>query len=96
MPESIPTDSVGLVSPSTLHIDDPLKLDCGRVLPHYDLVYETYGELNAEHSNAVLICHALSGDHHAAGFHTMEDRKPGWWDTAIGPGKAIDLSLIHI
>ena len=55
MPESIPTDSVGLVSPSTLHIDDPLKLDCGRVLPHYDLVYETYGELNAEHSNAVLI-----------------------------------------
>jgi len=96
MPESIPADSVGLVSPSTLHIDAPLKLDCGRVLPHYDLVYETYGELNAEHSNAVLICHALSGDHHAAGFHAMEDRKPGWWDTAIGPGKAIDTNKFFV
>jgi len=96
MPESIPADSVGLVSPTTLHIDSPLKLDCGRTLPSYDLVYETYGELNADHSNAVLICHALSGDHHAAGYNSMDDRKPGWWDTAIGPGKAIDTNRFFV
>lgn len=96
MPESIPADSVGLVSPVTLHIDTPLKLDCGRSLSSYDLVYETYGELNAAHSNAVLICHALSGDHHAAGYHSMEERKPGWWETAIGPGKAIDTNRFFV
>lgn len=96
MPESIPADSVGLVKPSTIHIDTPLQLDCGKTLPSYDLVYETYGSLNEDGSNAVLICHALSGDHHAAGFHTMEDRKPGWWDTAIGPGKAIDTNHFYV
>jgi len=96
MPETIPADSVGLVSPSTLHVDSPLKLDCGRTLSSYDLVYETYGELNADHSNAVLICHALSGDHHAAGYHSMDDRKPGWWETAIGPGKAIDTNHFFV
>lgn len=96
MPESIPADSVGLVKPSTIHIDTPLQLDCGKTLPSYDLVYETYGSLNEGGSNAVLICHALSGDHHAAGFHTMEDRKPGWWDTAIGPGKAIDTNHFYV
>jgi homoserine O-acetyltransferase len=96
MPEFIPADSVGLVTPSILHIDTPLQLDCGRTLSSYDLVYETYGELNADHSNAVLICHALSGDHHAAGYHAMEDRKPGWWDTAIGPGKAIDTNRFFV
>ena len=96
MPESIPADSVGLVKPSTIHIDTPLQLDCGKTLPSYDLVYETYGSLNENGSNAVLICHALSGDHHAAGFHTMEDRKPGWWDTAIGPGKAIDTNHFYV
>ncbi|WP_297807631.1 homoserine O-acetyltransferase [uncultured Methylophaga sp.] len=96
MPETIPADSVGLVNPTTLHIDTPLELDCGRTLASYDLVYETYGELNADHSNAVLICHALSGDHHAAGYHSMEDRKPGWWETAIGPGKAIDTNRFFV
>ena len=90
MPESFPADSVGLVTPQTLHFDQPLKLDSGRTLPAYDLVFETYGELNAARSNAVLICHALSGDHHAAGYHAPDDRKPGWWDTYIGPGKPID------
>lgn len=96
MPESIPADSVGLVKPSTIHIDTPLQLDCGKTLPSYDLVYETYGSLNGDSSNAVLICHALSGDHHAAGYHAMEDRKPGWWDTAIGPGKAIDTNHFYV
>jgi len=96
MPETIPVDSVGLVNPETLHIDAPITLDCGRSLPSYDLVYETYGKLNEQASNAVLICHALSGDHHAAGYHSMDDKKPGWWDTAIGPGKAIDTNHFYV
>jgi len=96
MPVTIPADSVGLVTAKTLAITQPIDLDCGRSLPSYDLVYETYGELNADKSNAVLICHALSGDHHAAGYHDMDDKKPGWWDTAIGPGKAIDTNLFFV
>ncbi|MBL4638235.1 MAG: homoserine O-acetyltransferase [Proteobacteria bacterium] len=96
MPVIMPVDSVGLVSPTTLHIDNPITLDCGRSLPSYDLIYETYGELNANKSNAILICHALSGDHHAAGYHDMEDKKPGWWDSAIGPGKAIDTNQFFV
>ncbi|MCY1205276.1 Homoserine O-succinyltransferase [compost metagenome] len=90
MPTAIPADSVGLVSPSVQRFSEPLALACGRSLSDYELVYETYGELNAERSNAVLICHALSGHHHAAGYHSMDDRKPGWWDSCIGPGKPID------
>jgi len=96
MPEKIPADSVGLVTPTTLHIDTPITLECGRILPSYDLVYETYGELNDNASNAILICHALSGDHHAAGYHSIKDKKPGWWDSAIGPGKAIDTNKFHV
>jgi homoserine O-acetyltransferase len=96
MPDTIPADSVGLVSPKTLHIDAPIMLDCGRSLPRYDLIYETYGELNSDASNAILICHALSGDHHAAGYHSMDDKKPGWWDGAIGPGKAIDTRQFYV
>ena len=96
MPDIIPADSVGLVSPQSLHFAEPLKLDCGRELPQYDLVYETYGALNSSGDNAILICHALSGDHHAAGYHSMEDKKPGWWDTAIGPGKPIDTTRFFV
>jgi len=92
MPESIPSDSVGIVTPQKLHFDAPLALDCGKELANYDLVFETYGELNADKSNAILICHALSGDHHAAGYHSMEDKKPGWWDVGIGPGKPFDTN----
>src|SRR3546814_14311047 len=57
---------------------------------------ETYGTLNAERSNAILICHALSGDHHAAGVHDADDRKSGWWDNCIGPGKPIDTDRFHV
>ena len=96
MPDNLPADSVGLVSPQTLHITEPLPLDCGRSLSQFDLVYETYGTLNADKSNAVLICHALSGDHHAAGYHSLDDKKPGWWDSAIGPGKAIDTNEFFV
>lgn len=92
----IPSDSVGLVKPRVEHFDEPLKLRSGATLPAYDLVIETYGTLNAARSNAVLICHALSGDHHAAGYHTLEDKKVGWWDSAIGPGKAIDTNRFFV
>ena len=96
MPKSIPADSVGLVTPQTAHFDEPLELVCGQTLPRFDLVYETYGKLNAKRDNALLFCHALSGDHHAAGYHSMEDRKPGWWDNYIGPGKPFDTNKFFI
>jgi len=96
MSDSITTTSVGLVKPETYHFDEPLTLRSGKVLPAYDLVVETYGELNAQKSNAILICHALSGDHHAAGYHDANDKKPGWWDSCIGPGKAIDTNVFFV
>ncbi len=96
MPTVFPDDSVGLVSPQVMHFQQPLPLACGRELADYELVYETYGTLNAERSNAVLICHALSGHHHAAGYHSTEDRKPGWWDSCIGPGKPIDTRRFFV
>ncbi|WP_028632046.1 homoserine O-succinyltransferase MetX [Pseudomonas parafulva] len=91
-----PEDSVGLVVPQTARFDEPLALACGRSLISYELVYETYGTLNASASNAVLICHALSGHHHAAGYHDASDRKPGWWDSCIGPGKPIDTNRFFV
>ncbi len=96
MPDSIAENSVGLVTPEVHHFDEPLLLDCGKTLEQYDLIVESYGELNADKSNAILICHALSGDHHAAGYHSMDDRKPGWWESAIGPGKPIDTSKFFV
>ncbi|WP_346796384.1 homoserine O-acetyltransferase [Halomonas sp. Bachu 37] len=94
--EPLPRSSVGLVTPQIAHFDTPLPLACGKVLPAYDLVYETYGTLNAERSNAVLICHALSGHHHAAGYHSADEAKPGWWDAHIGPGKSIDTDHFFV
>ncbi len=96
MPQQIPADSVGIVTPQVARFDEPLLLRCGKTLDQYELVYETYGQLNADKSNAVLICHALSGDHHAAGYHSMEDKKPGWWDACIGPGKVIDTNQFFV
>ena len=89
-------DSVGIVVPRRVCIERPLTLDCGRTLARHELMVETYGELNTARSNAVLICHALSGDHHAAGYHGAADRKPGWWDSAIGPGKPINTRRFHV
>ena len=89
-------NSVGLVTAKTVHFDAPFRVSCGRDLPNLDIVYETYGSLNSDHSNAVLICHALSGDHHAAGYYNEDDKKPGWWDNYIGPGKAIDTNLFFV
>jgi homoserine O-acetyltransferase/O-succinyltransferase len=95
-PQPADNDSVGIVVPQTLHFDQPLQLACGRALPEHDIVYETYGELNADKSNGILICHALSGHHHAAGKHSEDDRKTGWWDSCIGPGKPIDTNVFFV
>ncbi|WP_419533825.1 homoserine O-succinyltransferase MetX [Endozoicomonas sp.] len=96
MPEVIPADSVGLVKPRAIQFNQSLSLNCGELLDGFQLMVETYGELNQSRSNAVLICHALSGHHHAAGYHSMDDRKPGWWDNFIGPGKPIDTNRFFV
>ncbi len=96
MSTKLPKDSVGIVTPQSYHFDEPLELRSGKVLSSFDLMVETYGELNAAGSNAVLICHALSGDHHVAGYHSENDKKPGWWDSCIGPGKAIDTNKFFV
>ena len=89
-------NSVGIVVPKVAEIKQKLKLDCGKTLENFSLVYETYGKLNSKKSNAILICHALSGDHHAAGYHSENDKKPGWWDSCIGPGKPFDTNKFFI
>jgi homoserine O-acetyltransferase len=77
------------------HPPNELKLECGKTLGPVTLAYETYGTLNADKSNAVLVCHALSGDAHAAGVHEGEDN-PGWWEDMIGPGKALDTDRYFV
>lgn len=88
--------SVSIVTPQTFHFAEPLTLECNRTLPSFDLIFETYGTLNSDKSNAILICHALSGSHHAAGFHSDDDKKAGWWDNMIGPNKAIDTNQFFV
>src|SRR5512137_771146 len=90
-----PPDSVGLVATRLLPLgaDQPLCLESGGKLSPVTVAYETYGELNAARDNAVLVCHALSGSAHAAGYlGTGAGEKPGWWELMIGPGKAIDTT----
>lgn len=96
MPDAETAASVGLVTPERVSFSQGLDLACGRRLPEFELVYECYGELNSDASNAVLICHALSGHHHAAGFHDADDKKAGWWDDCIGPGKPIDTNHFFV
>ena len=88
--------SVGIVAPQTAHFKEPLTLKSGEVLSQYHLVYETYGKLNADKSNAVMICHALSGNHHVAGKYDEADKNPGWWDNLIGPGKPLDTNKFFV
>jgi len=87
-----PPNSIGLVKTQTLTFaeDEPLRLESGAALRPVTLAYEVYGRLNADRSNAILICHALSGGAHAAGYLSPGDAQPGWWDDCIGPGKAFD------
>ena len=80
---------------SVAKINKPLELVSGKIISEYDLKYETYGKLNKEKSNAVLICHALSGNHHVAGYYE-NDKKPGWWDNMIGPNKPIDTDKLYV
>jgi homoserine O-acetyltransferase len=87
---------VGLVQPQSFHFDEPLDLVSGKTIEQYDIVYETYGVLNVNADNAVLVCHALSADHHAAGYHAEDDSKPGWWEICIGPGKPIDTNRFFV
>ena len=90
------TDSVGIVKTEYAEFDLELQLESGRLLGPLTLAYETYGRLNAERSNVVLVCHAWTGDAHAAGRHSPEDRKPGWWDDMIGPGKVLDTDRYFV
>ena len=88
--------SVGNVVPQQAHFSTALPLKSGGVLPEYDLVYETYGTLNAARSNAVLVCHALSGSHHVAGTYAGKPGSEGWWDNLVGPGKPLDTGKFFV
>lgn len=90
------TRSVGIVTPQTAGFTAPLPLRSGAVLHDYELVYETYGALNANRSNAVLVCHALNASHHVAGIHADDPDHAGWWDNMIGPGKPLDTSRFFV
>src|SRR5687767_14899384 len=88
--------SVGHVQPQSMHFSEPLPLKSGALLHDYTLVYETYGELNADKSNAVLVCHALNASHHVAGTYAGQDKSEGWWDNLIGPGKPLDTRRFFV
>src|SRR5947207_1971645 len=88
--------SVGAVRPQTLSFTEPLRFRSGAVLDSYDLVYETYGTLNAARSNAVLACHALNAAHHVAGYYADDPDSLGWWDNMIGPGKPVDTEKFFV
>ena len=91
--------SVGIVHTKTIRLiepEQPLELECGKTLAPVDVAYETYGQLNEAGDNVILICHALSGNAHVAGLNSPDDRKPGWWDVMVGPGKGIDTSKYFV
>jgi homoserine O-acetyltransferase len=87
---------VGIVAPRDFVYSQPFTFKSGQTIAGFTLRYETYGRLNATRDNAVLICHALSGDHHCAGWHSPNDKKPGWWNNLIGPGKAVDTNRFFV
>lgn len=88
--------SVGVVTPQFLQFDEPLTLSSGQILPSYILAVETYGRLNAQRSNAVLVCHALNASHHAAGVSATDEKDIGWWDNMVGPGKPLDTNIFFV
>ena len=83
-------------TPQSMHFADPLPLQSGAALRDYALSFETYGTLNADKSNAVLICHALNASHHVAGVYAGQDKSEGWWDNMIGPGKPLDTNKFFV
>ncbi|MDT8301228.1 MAG: homoserine O-acetyltransferase [Sedimentisphaerales bacterium] len=85
------TQTIRLIEP-----EQPLELECGKTLAPVDIAYETYGQLNEAGDNVILICHALSGNAHVAGLNSPDDRKPGWWDIMVGPGKGIDTNKYFV
>ncbi len=87
---------VGLVSFEDFVSKEPFVFDSGETLPEFTLRYETYGKLNVAKDNALLVFHALSGDHHCAGVHSFDDAKPGWWNRMIGPGKPLDTNRFFV
>jgi len=94
--ESAPDGEVGIVRHQDFICDEEFTFEMGVSIPAFQLRYETYGKLNEDHSNTILICHALSGDHHCAGVYSLNDRKPGWWNQMIGPGKPIDTNRFFV
>jgi homoserine O-acetyltransferase len=91
-----PVNNIGIVCAQRASFDTPMAFRSGAVLPRYDLVYETYGKLNEDKSNAILICHALSGHHHVAGYYADDRNNVGWWDNMIGPGKPVDTNRFFV
>lgn len=89
-------NSVGIVAPQRFCHNAPIRLKSGAELPSFELMYETYGTLNAERSNAVLVCHALSGGHHVAGYYADDPKNIGWWDNLVGPGKPLDTNKFFV
>ena len=88
--------SIGTVTPQAMHFAEPLRLQSGAHLGDYTLMYETYGTLNADKSNAVLVCHALNASHHVAGTYADKPKSLGWWDNMVGPGKPLDTSRFFV
>jgi homoserine O-acetyltransferase/O-succinyltransferase len=93
---AVASQSVGAVTPQIAKFTEPVRLKSGAVMEEYELVYETYGTLNAERSNAVLVCHALNASHHVAGWYAQEPGNVGWWDNMIGPGKPLDTNSYFV
>lgn len=88
--------SIGIVTPQVLRFTSPLQLQSGASLNDYALTVETYGSLNADKSNAVLICHALNASHHVAGYYENDEKNVGWWDNMVGPGKPVDTNHFFV
>jgi homoserine O-acetyltransferase len=96
MPSQQPLTSIGIVVPHTVRLDGRFPFKSGAVLDGFHLRYETYGQLNAERSNAVLVCHALNASHHVAGFYGNDPNSEGWWNNMIGPGKPVDTNRLFV
>jgi homoserine O-acetyltransferase len=96
MDTGIASKSVGIVTPQTAKFSEPVRLKSGAVMDEYELVYETYGRLNSDRSNAVLVCHALNAAHHVAGQYADDPENVGWWDNMIGPGKPVDTNRFFV